>query len=368
MHHELTAYIIALFLETLLFGAFTVTYTMGASSLLTTIDSRRRSIRAWVLLGASTTMFGLALAHLALSLKLTLFGFVTSAGTIESVYDVLTGFTFVSPLWYIRLGIYVTQTLIGDSFMIYRLFLVCNRSRKAVGFPAMLFLLNLLCGYLALAPGPGFAFIPLSFFLFSFLCNAVCSALIMRHVLRNINQYTSLSARLQLFRKVVEAIVQSAAIYSTASFALGITLICSPAIGFDACIGVFSSLIGLVFSFIVLRLARSAAGDAARLDPHTQDRGADGCRDAIETCRPMSVLLHIPAFLPPTLQQSSVRFSNDVQLAESLVIIIKPAEVLLRNVPCFDDVNVSNLEGRLGEDDLNVLDKCVFLCSVRLQG
>lgn len=72
----------------------------------------------------------------------------------------------------------------------------------------------------------------------------------------------------------------------------------------------------------------------------------------------MSVLLHIPAFLPPTLQQSSVRFSNDVQLAESLVIIIKPAEVLLRNVPCFDDVNVSNLEGRLGEDDLNVLDKC----------
>lgn len=65
----------------------------------------------------------------------------------------------------------------------------------------------------------------------------------MRHVLRNINQYTSLSARLQLFRKVVEAIVQSAAIYSTASFALGITLICSPAIGFDACIGVFSSLI-----------------------------------------------------------------------------------------------------------------------------
>lgn len=62
MHHELTAYIVALFLETLLFGAFTVTYTMGASSLLTTIASRRRSIRAWVLLGASTTMFGLALA------------------------------------------------------------------------------------------------------------------------------------------------------------------------------------------------------------------------------------------------------------------------------------------------------------------
>ncbi|OJT07007.1 hypothetical protein TRAPUB_2137 [Trametes pubescens] len=237
-------------------------------------------------------MFGLALAHLALSLKLTLVGFVASAGSIESVYDVLTGFAFVSPLWYFRLGIYVTQTLIGDFFMIYRLFLVCNRSHKAVDFPAMLFLLNLLCGYLALAPGPGFAFIPLSFFLFSFLCNAVCSALIMRRVLRNMNQYTSLSARLELFRKVVEAIVQSAAIYSTASFPLGITLICSPTIGFDACIGVFSSLI----------------------------------------------------------------FTNlkDVQVAESLAAskhTIKPAESLLRNDPSLDAVHISDLEGRLGEDD-----------------
>lgn len=53
----------ALFLETLLFGAFTVTYTMGAWSLSKTIASRiRRSTREWVLLGTSTTMFGLALA------------------------------------------------------------------------------------------------------------------------------------------------------------------------------------------------------------------------------------------------------------------------------------------------------------------
>ncbi len=75
----------------------------------------------------------------------------------------------------------------------------------------------------------------------------------MRRVLRNMNQYTSLSARLELFRKVVEAIVQSAAIYSTVSFPLGITLICSPTIGFDACIGVFSSLI------VSARLSRFSA-------------------------------------------------------------------------------------------------------------
>lgn len=62
-YDRLTAYIVALFLETLLFGAFTVTYTMGAWSLSKTLALRmRRSTREWVLLGTSTTMFGLALA------------------------------------------------------------------------------------------------------------------------------------------------------------------------------------------------------------------------------------------------------------------------------------------------------------------
>ncbi len=58
---ELTAYIVELFVETLLFGAFTVTYTIGTWSLLMTPASRRRSTKDCVLLGASTATFGLAL-------------------------------------------------------------------------------------------------------------------------------------------------------------------------------------------------------------------------------------------------------------------------------------------------------------------
>lgn len=63
IYDKLTASIVALFLETLLFGAFTVTYTMGAWSLSRTLAARiRRSTREWVLLGTSTIMFALALA------------------------------------------------------------------------------------------------------------------------------------------------------------------------------------------------------------------------------------------------------------------------------------------------------------------
>ncbi len=62
----------------------------------------------------------LAPQHIALSLKITLFGFVVNAGCLESVVSAMYG----SSVWIyssagtLRLGIYVTQTLIGDAFMV----------------------------------------------------------------------------------------------------------------------------------------------------------------------------------------------------------------------------------------------------------
>ncbi len=146
-------------------------------------------------------------------------------------------------------------------------------------------------------------FAPIAFFSLSFSSNVLCSgthpdlicttfvkmavqnsllyitdlalALIMWRVFSksSVNRYTPLSARLKLFRKVTEAILQSAAIYSMASVTLIATLFISVDIGFVVCIGVFPSLIvsihsfqcfhsnvltrgaakGLVFFFIVLR-------------------------------------------------------------------------------------------------------------------
>lgn len=59
-HDSMNAYVVSLVLEALLLGTFTVTYTMGAYSLLKSLAFRTRQMRDWVLLGTSTAMFGLA--------------------------------------------------------------------------------------------------------------------------------------------------------------------------------------------------------------------------------------------------------------------------------------------------------------------
>ncbi|KAI0323175.1 hypothetical protein GY45DRAFT_1439664 [Cubamyces sp. BRFM 1775] len=65
-----------------------------------------------------------------------------------------------------------------------------------------------------------------------------------------------ITRRFALARRVAEAIVQSAAIYTVASAALLITYSARQDDGYLACLNVFPSLIGLVFSLIVLRLAK----------------------------------------------------------------------------------------------------------------
>ncbi|EIW56944.1 uncharacterized protein TRAVEDRAFT_21882 [Trametes versicolor FP-101664 SS1] len=206
-HSELTLFVVALFLETLFFGAFTVTYTMGSCSLSTTIASRKHSTRDWVLLGVSTTMFGLAFTHIALTLRLALHLFVGISASLATIDDELYGISIRSALGAPRAGIYVTQILIGDIFMIYRLFLVWNRSLKVIILPTIFCLLG--------------------------------GGLIMWRVVRNADQYTSRSARRNLYRKVVEAILQSI----TASVALCIILFVNPDIGFIVCTSAFPSLI-----------------------------------------------------------------------------------------------------------------------------
>lgn len=79
-----------------------------------------------------------------------------------------------------------------------------------------------------------------------------------------------------LLRKVVEGIIQSAAVYSAASIVLVITVFVSPHVGYVACLNVFPALFvsflivsrdvlvpeysfqGLVFSSIVIRLGLQA--------------------------------------------------------------------------------------------------------------
>lgn len=61
MKQLLAAYIASLFLESLLFGAFTITYAMGVWSLIRPDCPGRPSYRNWVVFVVSTAMYVLAL-------------------------------------------------------------------------------------------------------------------------------------------------------------------------------------------------------------------------------------------------------------------------------------------------------------------
>lgn len=82
------------------------------------------------------------------------------------------------------------------------------------------------------------------------LDNSPSEALIMWRILRSnnlIQMHGGWRGRVQFvishYHAVFEAIIQSAAIYSTASIALLVTLFISPNIGFVACLTVFPQII-----------------------------------------------------------------------------------------------------------------------------
>ncbi|KAJ8456510.1 hypothetical protein ONZ51_g12083 [Trametes cubensis] len=247
MRGLMTSSIVSFAIETLFCGAFTITYAANTWALLRIGRRGKPPMRDWGIFVASTAMFCLALTHLTLSLELILLGFVQHAGSISSVFSILDstsdfddGDPLSAAIFTAKVAIYVTQTLIGDAFMIYRLYVIWGGRKKILIFPALLFLGSL--------------------------------ALVMWRILRSGRDATAPPAflkRMSMTRKAAEAIVQSAAIYSIASIALVITYLLSPNMGWSACLNVFPPLIGLVFSFIVKRITRhSISNPAETILPH----------------------------------------------------------------------------------------------------
>ncbi|KAH9903272.1 hypothetical protein C8Q73DRAFT_45687 [Cubamyces lactineus] len=258
--------IVSFFIESLLCGAFTVTYATGTWALLRIGHRGTPRKRDWIIFGASTTMFCLAFAHLALTIKSMLLSFVEHSGSIESVASTLgfpsepyNGNSLIAAIFIAKFAIFVTQTLIGDAFMLYRLYVIWDGRKKVLAAPALLFLVSLGTGY-----GSVYLHLelPMIFSAFSFFNNVLFTVLVMWRILcpkrwAAVPSYAR-SRRFYVARKATEAIVQSAAIYSVASAALVISFFLSSNVGWTACLNVFPPLIGLVFSFIVKRIARRA--------------------------------------------------------------------------------------------------------------
>lgn len=104
------------------------------------------------------------------------------------------------------------------------------------------------------------------------------SVLIIWRVFRSADQYMPPSTRLKLFGMVVEAIVQSAAIYSMASISLIITNVESIDIGFEACLSIFPPLIVSARCILVVQQTPQPCCTGPRILVHSPTNGQELCR------------------------------------------------------------------------------------------
>ncbi|KAH9916580.1 uncharacterized protein BXZ73DRAFT_105773 [Epithele typhae] len=160
---------------------------------------------------------------------------------------------------------YFVQVIIGDAFMLYRLYVVWEKRWKAVTASTLIFVGNTLAVIVVIGLIPrGAKFVGLYFFPLSFIFNAITTGLITYRLLsatggRFIHAHFSRRSRVSVnairYRRAFTIIIESAAIYSFASLGPFISFFTSPNTGYQVIACVMSPIIGLTFSLIVVRMA-----------------------------------------------------------------------------------------------------------------
>ncbi|KAI0655738.1 hypothetical protein C8Q70DRAFT_1057278 [Cubamyces menziesii] len=262
--------ILALFIESVLYGVFAVAYGVSTWILLYKRSPQGLFNRDMILFFATTLMFLLATTHLAFDVYIAISSFLTSNGDLAAMSDMYEKLNDwpTNPIGAAKFAFYVTQTLIGDGFMIYRAYIVWDRMWLVISVPTVLLVVELVLGYVTSSLSAIHASAAQAkacvdiWCILSVVLNILCSGLIMQRILWPANRVRvcpSGTKYKSVRRRVVESVIQSAAIYSFASISFGVTSFLSPNIGFPVCHSLFPPVIGIVFLLIVIRINRNAS-------------------------------------------------------------------------------------------------------------
>ncbi|KAJ7054593.1 hypothetical protein C8F01DRAFT_478881 [Mycena amicta] len=262
-----TAQLIALVVETFNFATFCVLFIIT----LWLMFKQRVKMANRLLLPTLSLMWLLSVAHWGIDIARAVQAFVYTAGGPLAYYDNLS-----NPLEPAKDALYVLLTMAGDLFMIYRCFMVWNRSWLIVIIPALLW-----CGlgvgglgslhYIILAgkqgifsrgPAPWIT----TFFATSLALNIFCTITIAYRILRTPAIRNLQSTRI---RTALIIFVESAAIYSVSVLALVIVYELGNNVHFIL-LDLTTSIIGVTFTLVTLRLALvSSASTDSRSHPST---------------------------------------------------------------------------------------------------
>ncbi|KAH9900672.1 hypothetical protein C8Q73DRAFT_636519 [Cubamyces lactineus] len=273
------AEIVALFMESMLFGAFSVLYVIAIWILLyrKRISSRVRLNRMLFL--TSTTLWFLCSAHLTIVVIRAVQGFAVGGEHPDGANDYYSRVS--DPTEVAKDAVYNLTTFVADSFVTYRLWIVWNRTWWILIVPSILLLGTAavgigVCVEIARTEVGSAIFAPnlqpwiRSFFTISLATTLFVTVFIAARLIwadRQSRELRAMGSAANSHWKVLETIIQSAAIYSAALVSsIGTYLAGSNA--HYVCLDCIQPLIGITFTLIIIRIGLAPAVD------NTVHRGA----------------------------------------------------------------------------------------------
>ncbi|KIK39533.1 hypothetical protein CY34DRAFT_327019 [Suillus luteus UH-Slu-Lm8-n1] len=276
------ASLLALFLETLFYGVFFTLYSLTMFVLL-----KKPGMNKQLLIPVATALFCIATAHLIVDFVRILEAFVFEVDMIsaDAYYSNLA-----APLEYAKTALYVTQTILADCVLVWRCYVLNNRSLLVAATGIIVLSTNAVTGYiivwsLSLASSSSTVFTTAHswitiFFTLTMVTSVTCTTSIAWRIYRT-RHFTSdgFAAFLPIFIVVVE----SGAIYATGVLSILLTYL-SGSNGQYTVLDAVSPIMGIVFCLIILQVHFQVGGNyqiARPLDSRgiiTGSTESDACR------------------------------------------------------------------------------------------
>ncbi|KAH7874738.1 uncharacterized protein C8R40DRAFT_1046619, partial [Lentinula edodes] len=249
--------LVSIFIQTLLYGAYTVVFALTVWILVWRRPAGQ-SINK-LLLWTSVVMFVLATMHISVNYARVFMAFITyrnAEGGPAAFFNILSNFTQV-----FGSAIYVTQTLVGDSVVLVRCYIVWGRQWYIVACPALLLLgstasgIGILYSFAHIEDAEVFALQLqdwiVSFFSLTLSTNFICTALVayrIWYINRAVMNFTHHS-----WNPVMLLVIESGAIYSATLLSLLILYKAESWFQY-VLLDAISPIVGLVFSMIIVRI------------------------------------------------------------------------------------------------------------------
>ncbi|KAJ7360996.1 hypothetical protein DFH08DRAFT_951622 [Mycena albidolilacea] len=254
--------LVSIFIQTLLYGAYTVVFILTCWVLLYKRPKHEPVNKP--MLGFSIVMFVLATMHIGVNYTRILRAFIIykdEPGGTPAYFNKLSEFTQI-----FGSAIYVAQTLVGDSVVLYRCYLVWGRQWQVVAFPFILLLgsatagVGILYSFAVVVPEAEIFVTQLqhwilSFFSVTLATNIICTGLV-AYRLWDINRQVKdfgLNHLEAVINPIILLVIESGAIYSATLMTLLILYKTESWFQY-VLLDAVSPIVGLVFSMIIVRI------------------------------------------------------------------------------------------------------------------